>query len=244
MGVVRQPSVKLGHAFQGILGLLSLAWVVAISWFDLWLLHKLHLQLQHILPGQPLHTAVALVCLIPFTLAGWAVPLGVAYRLLFDRRVPAALPIWRRDHRVGLVADYKSPFWRGYTTCFVFSLVLIPIHLLGPSWSLLLAELVLLALAGVFVSHRQWRRNRDEDQQVVIDRRQQSLTLPALGRWSWSDLTGFGVETEVVVSPRRDTMLYWVTLEVDGTVRRWKSFPLWEQAEQVARWLEAEISRP
>ena len=181
--------------------------------------------------------------MVPFSLAAWAVPLGVAYRLRYDRRLPAALPSWRRGLQVGLLANYKSPFWRGYSACFGAGLLLIPLQLFGPSWVILGLQVCLLVLAGAYVAVRQWRRNCDPSQQVVIDQQRRTLQLPPLGQLSWSEVVGFDVEAEVVVTPRRDSTQYWVRLLGTGSIRRWKSFALPEHAHQVVGWLQSEMSQ-
>lgn len=180
--------------------------------------------------------------MVPFSLAAWAVPLGVAYRLRYDRRLPAALPSWRRGLQVGLLTDYKSPLWRGYSACFGAGLLLIPLQLFGPSWVLLGLQVSLLVLGGAYVAGRQWRRNCDLAGQVVIDRERRTLQLPPLGQLNWSEVVGFDVEAEIVVTPRRDSTQYWVRLLGTGSTRRWKSFSLPEHAQQVVDWLESELS--
>ncbi len=233
--------MKLGKLFLACLIAFSLAWLVSVSWLDLWLWQKMQLQLRQTAPGNPLHTAVGLLALLPLTLGAWAIPLGIGYRLLYDRRVPAGLPTWRRGNQVGLVVDYKSPFWRGYTTLFTLSLVLLPIHLLGPVWGLVALELVILCAFSLRVSWRHWRANNQIGQQVVIDKDLRTLRLPPLGELAWNEIEGFAVEPEVVVSPRRDTTHYWVVLKSGGSARRWKNFALEEHAQQVVHWLKTQV---
>ena len=208
------------------LGLASLAWVVFTSALDVWLLQRI----PH-LPAIPaLQTAVALLCLIPFTLSAWAVPLAVSYRLRYDRRIPAGLPSWRQGHRVFLVAHFRSAFWRGYAALFAWSLLLIPMHLIVFSWWMVALHISLLAALGIRAGLRQWRNNRND--QTVIDAQRQTLTIPALGEIAWKELR-VGLEEQLVVTPRRDTTLFWVTLQG----QRWKQFPLPEQAQELASWL-------
>lgn len=182
-----------------------------------------------------LRNLTILLCLLPFALAGWAVPLGVAYRLRFDRRVPAGLPSWQRGQQRILQAHFRSPWWLAYASLFAWSLMFLPVYLVvwGP-WVVVLHALVLTSVA-VRAFLRQSRSNRQ--QQAVLDCQQRTLDvlLPA-GRVQlpWDGLR-VAVEKQVEVTPKRDHTYFWVTLQE----QRWKRCDLEEHAQAIADWLRA-----
>jgi len=180
-------------------------------------------------PDQALPWAVFLLVLIPFTLAFWAVPLSVAFRLLYDRRVPAGLPTWQKNHQVGLIAHYRSAFWRGYASLFAWSLLLLPVYLFVTSWWLVAAHMLILAWVTLRATVGQARLNARDH--LVIDRQRQTVTVAPLGELPCDA----SVEEELVVTPKKDQTFFWVTL--GG--RRWKRYELREHAQAIADWIKA-----
>ena len=179
-------------------------------------------------PPQALPWAVFLLCLLPLTLACWAVPLSVAFRLRYDQRVPAGLPSWEKDGRVGLIAHYRSAFWRGYASLFAWSLLLLPVYLFVTSWWLVAAHLLILVWVALRAAVRQARLNARDH--LVIDRQRRTLTVAPLGELPCEA----GVEDELVVTPKKDQTFFWVTL----AGQRWTRWELREHAQAIADWIK------
>jgi hypothetical protein len=211
--------------FTGLLGAL------AFSWLDLELLRRMHEQ-----EGDPLRWAVFLLAVLPFSLACWAVPLAVLFRLRYDRRVPAGLPSWRRGDRVGLQAHYRSVFWRGYASLFAWSLALLPVYLFVVHWWLVWLHLTLLFYAASRSALRQARLNREEE--VVLDMARRSALVPPYGEIPWTELM-VAVKEELTVLPKRDQICWWVT--ING--QNWKRCELREHAQAIADWLHEQVGQ-
>jgi len=218
--VTAPPGMMARLMLAGFL-LFSVAGLVLFTGLDLVVLQRIS--------AQSPEWAVFLLCLLPFTLAFWAVPLSVAFRLRYDRRVPAGLPSWERNGQSGLIGHYRSAFWRGYASLFAWSLLLLPIYLFVTSWWLVAAHLVILAWVSVRAGLRQARLNARDH--LVIDRQRQTLTVPPLGELPCLAL----VEEELVVTPKKDQTFFWVTL--GG--QRWKRCELREHAVAIADWVTA-----
>lgn len=213
-----------GFLLTGVLG------AAAFSWLDLELLRRIS---QH--QGDPLRWALFLLAVLPFTLACWAVPLAILFRLRYDRRVPAGLPSWRRGDRVGLQAHYRSVFWRGYASLFAWSLMLLPVYLFVVHWWLVWIHVALLLWAGLRSALGQARLNREEC--LILDKQRRVAWVPPFGEIAWSDLR-VEVKEELTVLPKRDQICWWVT--VNG--HNWKRCELREHAQAIADWIHNEIS--
>lgn len=207
----------------GVLGSL------AFSWLDLELLRRIH---QH--QGDALRWALFLLAVLPLTLACWAVPLAALFRMRYDRRVPAGLPTWQRGHQLGLVAHYRSVFWRGYASLFAWSLLLLPVYLFLVHWWLVWIHLGILVVVALRSVLRQARLNREE--QVVLDRQRRVAWIPPYGEIGWADLR-VEVKEELTVLPKRDQICWWVT--VNG--QNWKRCELREHAQAIADWLREAV---
>lgn len=208
----------------GVLG------AAGFTWLDLELLRRIHAH-----EGDSLRWAVFLLAVLPLTLACWAVPLAVLFRLRYDRRVPAGLPSWRRGHLLGLQAHYRSAFWRGYASLFAWSLLLLPIYLFALHWWLVWSHLALLIWAALRSALRQARLNREEC--VVLDQQRRVAWVPPYGEIAWADLR-VEVKEELTVTPKKDLTCWWVT--VNG--QNWKRCELSEQAQAIADWLATATS--
>ncbi|MFN8608479.1 MAG: hypothetical protein U0931_13160 [Vulcanimicrobiota bacterium] len=193
---------------------------LAFSALELELARRLWLQ-----QGPPLVWALFSLAVLPCLLAGWAVPLAVGYRLSFDRRVPAGLPAGP-DY---LMAHYRSPFWRGYAALFGGSLLFCLIYLVAGNWWLVAAEPPLLAYAFV----RSYRRQARLNQELTVRLKPEGAIIPPFGLLAWPDLR-LTVEEELTVTPKRDQLCWWVT--VNG--HKWKRCELPEHARAIASWLE------
>lgn len=204
--------------------LFSVAGLVLFTGLDLLILQRMSLGTW----PQALPWAVFLLCLLPLTLACWAVPLSVAFRLRYDRRVPAGLPSWRKNGRVGLIAHYRSAFWRGYASLFAWSLLLLPVYLFVTSWWLVAGHLLILVWVSLRATLRQARLNARDH--LVIDGGK--LTVSPLGELPCQA----GVEEELVVTPKKDQTFFWVTL----AGQRWKRCELHEHAQAIADWINAD----
>lgn len=174
--------------------------------------------------GDPLVWTLFLLAVMPCTLAGWAVPLAVAYRLRYDRRNPAGLP----GGPGFLMAHYRSPFWRAYASLFAYSLLFLLVYLFVSNWWVIALELITLAYVSIRAFARQSRLNRA--QMVVF--RSDHVEIPPYGKIPRKDLT-FGVREELTVMPKRDQLCWWVT--VNG--QNWKRCELREHAQAIADWL-------
>lgn len=198
----------------------------AFSWLDLELLRRIHDQ-----QGDPLRWALFLLAVLPLTLACWAVPLAALFRIRYDRRVPAGLPTWSRGQQVGLLAHYRSVFWRGYASLFAWSLLLLPVYLFVVHWWLIWLHLGLLVWFALRSALRQARLNREE--QVVLDRQRRVALIPPYGEIAWADLR-IEVLEELTVLPKRDQLCWWVT--ING--QKWKRCELREHAQAIADWFK------
>ncbi len=174
--------------------------------------------------GDPLVWTLFALAVLPFTLAGWAVPLAVAYRLRYDLRIPAGLP----SGPGFLMAHYRSPFWRAYAALFAYSLLFLLVYLFVSNWWLVWAELGLLSYVSIRAYSRQRRLNRE--QMVVFH--PDHVEIPPYGKIPRKDLS-FGVHEELTVLPKRDQLCWWVT--VNG--QNWKRCELREHAQAIADWL-------
>jgi hypothetical protein len=198
------------------------------TWLNLELLGRI----QHH-QGDPLVWAVFQLAILPLTLACWAVPLAALYRVSYDKRVPAGLPTWRKGHKVGLQAHYRSVFWRGYAALFAWSLLLLLPYLITVQWWLVYLHLALLVYAVLKATLRQARLNRQE--QVVIDQDKRIVSIPPYGEIPWSDLK-VAVQEELTVTPKKDLTCWWVT--ING--QNWKRCEIPEHAQAIADWLRVE----
>lgn len=212
-----------GFLMTGVLG------AVAFSWLDLELLRRIY---EH--SGDSLRWALFLLAVLPLTLACWAVPLAILFRLRYDRRVPAGLPTWSRSGQVGLLAHYRSVFWRGYASVFAWSLLLLPIYLFVVHWWLVWIHLAMLVYAGVRSSLRQARLNREEC--VVLDLSGRVATVPPYGEIPFAYFR-VEVKEELTVLPKRDQLCWWVT--ING--HNWKRCELRDHAQAITDWLNHQI---
>lgn len=214
-----------GFLLTGVVG------AAAFSWLDFELLRRIS---QH--EGDPLRWALFLLAVLPLTLACWAVPLAMLFRVRYDRRIPAGLPSWSEGDRMVLQAHYRSAFWRGYASLFAWSLLWLPIYLFVTHWWLVWIQLAVLVWVALRSTLRQARLNREE--QVVLDRGLRSAWIPPYGEIPWSDLQ-VQVFEELTVQPKRDQLCWWVT--VNG--QKWKRCELREHAQAITDWFEALLSR-
>ncbi|MBS2038601.1 hypothetical protein JST97_26715 [bacterium] len=178
--------------------------------------------------GDPLVWALFEMAILPCTLAGWAVPLAVAYRLRYDRRRPAGLP----SGPGFLMAHYRSPFWRGYASLFACSLCFWLVYLVAGNWVLVGAEFLLLLYVSARAYTRQARLNRE--QMLVIE--PDGVRVPPFGKIARQDFV-LEVREELTVTPKRDQLSWWVT--VNG--RKWKNCALPEHAQEIVDWLRGAI---
>lgn len=213
----------------GLLWSLFLVSVLLVSFSSAWNLWLLYL-LPRVDAQRALQIGTLLVCLLPLTLACWAVPLGCYYRMRYDQRVPAGLPSWRENSRIALMAHFRSPWWRAYGQLFAWSLALLPLHIVFSGWRFLGCY----GLALVFLAARAWWRQFCENRNTTthLDLNTGLISIPQLGEFP-AGTTRFWVLPEIEVTPRRDTQVFWVMV----SEKRWRRFELEEQAQQLVTWL-------
>lgn len=178
--------------------------------------------------GDALIWALFGMAALPCLLAGWAVPLAVAYRLVYDRRAPAGLPSWRQAGRIYLMAHYRNPFWRAYASLFTCSLLFWVVYLAAGNWWLIGLEFLALAYAASRSYLRQIRLNQAQ----VVTLQAGAANIPPFGQIPWSELE-LNIQKEVTVTPKRDQVCWWIT--VNG--QPWKSCELPEQAQAIVDWI-------
>lgn len=187
----------------------------------------------------------AVLFLLPFN----CIALGLLLSPWLLRPLAAGYPESRQRGRLYLHIHYRNPLASALLAIFGFSFATVFVNAIA--FRMLVTtgvnqlEFLGIGLAGLVAAWKAFQSNHDLGRAVEVDPRLQSISLPAVGRRTWTEITRFGVEDEVGRDSDGDTThTFWITMHTPtGEQQRIHKAGSQEVAERAAQWLNRAADR-